>query len=56
MFWIVKNAKFLHVPNTDSNQPDLGLFWAHMSEGMFSHVAAQMYFSDFISGNIYEFR
>ena len=41
IFWIVKDVKFLHVNNEDSNQTaymqaDSSLCCVHMSEGMFS--------------------
>ena len=43
--WIVKDTKFLHVDNEDSNQilhTDLSLHWAYILEGTLSHVATQM--------------
>ena len=43
IFWIAKDVKF-HVDNKDSDQTlqisRLSLLWAHMSEGMFSHIEA----------------
>ena len=43
-FWI---AKFPHADKktfwSDCMDADLSLCWAHMSEGMFSHVAAHLY-------------
>ena len=48
-FWIANNA-FYHAGNEDCNQTarmhtDLCLRWTHMSDGTFSYVAAQFYFS-----------
>ena len=38
-FWILKDAKFLHVNNENSNQTvQMSLHWVHMSEGIFSHI------------------
>ena len=39
-----QNARFLHAENEDSNQADLNFRRAHMSDGTFSHVWAQMSF------------
>ena len=37
-FWIAKDAQFLHADSEDSNQADLNVRWAHMSDGSFSPV------------------
>ena len=44
-FWTAKDEKFLCVDNGDWSdcmavQANLSLCWVHLSEGMFSHVAA----------------
>ena len=44
-FSIAEDAKFLPVDNEDSNQTDLSLRRAHISEGSFSHVLAQLFVS-----------
>ena len=43
VFWIAKDAKFLHVDNEalitlQDAQADLSLHLVHMSEGTFSHI------------------
>ena len=45
-FWIAEDAQILHAENEDWSdcadvQADLSLLWTHISEGTFSHVAAQ---------------
>ena len=43
--WIAKGVKLLHADNEDSGQTAhtyLSLCWAHISEGTFSHVSAQI--------------
>ena len=47
-----KNARFLHAENEDSNQVDLNFRRAHMSDGTFSHVWAQMSFR-VVGSNVY---
>ena len=47
-FWIAKDAMFPPADNKDADQTadeltDLCLRWMHKSEGMFSHVVAQIY-------------
>ena len=51
-FWIAKTATFLRADNDDSDQTartDLSLRLAHMSEGTFSHFAAQIIMKDITS-------
>ena len=39
----LKDAKFLHADKEVSDQPVWPLLWAHMSEGMYSDVTAQLH-------------
>ena len=44
-FWLGKNAKFSHVDSRDSDQTeqtDLCLCWAHMSESTFPYFATHV--------------
>ena len=49
-FWIANDAKFLHADNEDSKQAArmsrlfCVYFWAHMSEGTFSHDVVYILF------------